>query len=171
MSETSLEGQVGDDVDVVALHARLRQAAATVAVAESLTGGLVTAALTEVAGASATVRGGLVVYATDLKATLAGVPEALLAERGAVDADVALELARGARARLRATVGLGLTGVAGPEPQDGRAVGTVFAALSGPDAETVAERRFSGERGQIRTLAVRLALQLLDRESRSLLAR
>ncbi|MGI8879847.1 MAG: CinA family protein [Jatrophihabitans sp.] len=159
------------EVDVAALHARLRQAAATVAVAESLTGGLVTAALTEVPGASATVRGGLVVYATDLKSTVAGVPESLLAERGAVDADVALELARGARARLRATIGIGVTGVAGPEPQDGKVVGTVFVALSGPDGETVAERRFAGDRARIRLLTVRLAMQLLDRESHSLLAR
>jgi nicotinamide-nucleotide amidase len=102
------------EVDVGALLGRFQRAAATIAVAESLTGGLVTAALTNVAGASATVRGGLVVYATDLKATLADVPQRLLAERGPVDRDVAVALARGARARLRATVGVGVTGVAGP---------------------------------------------------------
>ena len=99
------------------------------AVAESLTGGLVVGALTETPGASATVRGGLVVYATDLKATLAGVDADLLAERGAVDPDVAAALARGARERLDATIGLGVTGVAGPDPQDDQPVGTVFVAV------------------------------------------
>jgi PncC family amidohydrolase len=89
---------------------------ATVAVAESLTGGLLTAALTEPAGASKAVRGGLVVYATDLKATLAGVPVPLLHAEGAVSPDVAGALAAGARDRLGATYGLGVTGVAGPDP-------------------------------------------------------
>jgi nicotinamide-nucleotide amidase len=159
------------EVDVAAMLARFRQAAATVAVAESLTGGLLTAALTDVPGASATVRGGLVVYATDLKASLAGVPASLLAERGPVDCDVALELARGVRARLRAVVGVGVTGVAGPDPQDGVAVGTVFLAVSGPTGETVAERQFPGDRAAIRAQAVEVALRLLDRESRTLTER
>jgi nicotinamide-nucleotide amidase len=158
-------------VDVGALLGRFQRAAATIAVAESLTGGLVTAALTNVAGASATVRGGLVVYATDLKSTLADVPQRLLAERGPVDGDVAVALARGARARLRATVGVGVTGVAGPDPQDGVAVGTVFLAVSGPHGETVAERQFQGGRAEIREQAVAVALQLLERESFDLVAR
>ncbi len=102
-------------VDTVELLSRLRALGASVGVAESLTGGLVTAALSEPPGASATLRGGLVVYATDLKATLAGVDAALLAEHGAVEADVALALARGARDRLTARYGLGVTGVAGPD--------------------------------------------------------
>lgn len=159
------------DVDVAALLARFRRSAATIAVAESLTGGLLTAALTDVPGASATVRGALIVYATDLKSSLAGVPAALLAERGPVDRDVALELARGARARLRATVGVATTGVAGPDPQAGVAVGTVFLAVSGPGGETVAERQFGGDRAAIRALTVEVALQLLDRESRMLAER
>ncbi len=87
--------------------AALVAAGATVAVAESLTGGLLTAALTEPAGASNAVRGGLVVYATDLKATLAGVPVPLLAAEGPVSPDVAGALAAGARDRLGATYGLG----------------------------------------------------------------
>jgi nicotinamide-nucleotide amidase len=158
-------------VDVAALLDRFRRAAATIAVAESLTGGLVTAALTDVAGASVTVRGGLVVYATDLKATLANVPQGLLAERGPVDGDVALALARGVRARLRATVGLGVTGVAGPDAQDGVAVGTVFLAVSGPESETLAERQFQGGRAEIREQAVAVALRLLERESLDLVER
>jgi nicotinamide-nucleotide amidase len=154
-------------VDVVALQERLVAAGATLAVAESLTGGLLSAALTETAGASAVMRGGLVVYATELKQTLAGVSGELLAERGAVDADVALGLARGVRTRLGATFGLGVTGVAGPDEQDGVAVGTVFVALAGPDGETVARRDLSGDRSEIRRGAVDAALELLDRESRA----
>ena len=144
-----------------AVHARLGAIGATVAVAESLTGGLLCAALTDPAGASATVRGGLVVYATDLKAALAGVSEALLAERGAVDPEVALALARGARTRLGATFGVGVTGVAGPDTQDGKPVGTVFAAVAGPYGEVVREHRLAGERAAIRAAAVQACLDLL----------
>jgi nicotinamide-nucleotide amidase len=151
-------------VTLAALHADLRELGATVGVAESLTGGLLTGALTATPGASDTVRGGLVVYATDLKATLAGVPADLIAERGAVDADVALALARGARTRLGATYGLSVTGVAGPDPQDGKPVGTVFIAIAGPQDETVAERAFTGERRAIREAAVAAAIDVLTRE-------
>ncbi len=145
------------------LHALLRQRQQTVAVAESLTGGLVAAALTGTPGASATFRGGLVVYATDLKATLAGVPEQLLAEVGAVHPQVALALARGVRERLSATWGIGVTGVAGPDPQDGRPVGTVFLAAVGPrrDGETVSELELSGDRNSIRRQCVEHAVTLL----------
>lgn len=151
-------------IGLAALHADLRELGATVAIAESLTGGLLTAALTDTPGASLTVRGGLVVYATDLKASLAGVPVALLEERGAVDPDVAVALARGARARLGATYGLGVTGVAGPDAQDGKAAGTVFLALAGPSDETVAERAFGGDRAAIRAAAVEAMLDILKRE-------
>ncbi|PZS33981.1 MAG: damage-inducible protein [Pseudonocardiales bacterium] len=144
-----------------AVHARLGEIGATVGVAESLTGGQLSAALTEPPGASTTVRGGLVVYATDLKSVLAGVSEALLAERGAVDPEVALALARGARSRLGATFGLGVTGVAGPDPQDGKAVGTVFAAVAGPQREIVREHHFVGGRAAIRAAAVQVCLDLL----------
>ena len=143
------------------IHARLLGLGATVAVAESLTGGLLTAALTEPAGASATVRGGLVVYATDLKASLAGVDADLLAARGAVDGQVARALACGARTRLGATYGLGVTGVAGPDPQDGRAVGTVYGAVAGPTDELVESWALSGSRAEIRAAAVENCLELL----------
>ncbi|MEP7020251.1 MAG: CinA family protein [Pseudonocardiales bacterium] len=144
-----------------AVHARLGEIGATVAVAESLTGGELCAALTEPPGASTTVRGGLVVYASDLKSTLAGVSDELLAECGAVDPEVALALARGARSRLGATFGLGVTGVAGPDPQDGKAVGTVFAAVAGPHHEIVREHRLAGGRAAIRAAAVQVCLDLL----------
>jgi nicotinamide-nucleotide amidase len=133
-------------------------AGATVAVAESLTGGLLTAALTEPAGASNAVRGGVVVYATDLKATLAGVPVPLLHAEGAVSPDVAGALAAGARDRLGATYGLGVTGVAGPDPQGGRPVGTVYVGLAGPGGGTVRQLMLSGDRRAIRAATVEAAL-------------
>lgn len=138
--------------------AALLAARATVAVAESLTGGLLTAALTEPAGASNAVRGGLVVYATDLKATLAGVPVPLLDAEGPVSPDVAGALAAGARDRLGATYGLGLTGIAGPDPQGGRPVGTVYVGLAGPGGGHVRRLTLSGDRAAIRGAAVQAAM-------------
>jgi nicotinamide-nucleotide amidase len=105
----------------------------TVAVAESLTGGLLAATIVDVAGASAVFRGGLIVYATDLKTSLAGVDAALLTERGPVDPDVASALAAGVRDRCGSDWGLATTGVAGPTEQNGIAVGTVYIGLSAPD--------------------------------------
>jgi nicotinamide-nucleotide amidase len=157
--------------DLIALHERLRGAGATVAVAESLTGGLLSAALTSTPGASETMRGGLVVYATDLKATLAGVSTDLLAQRGAVDPEVAGALATGARDRLAATFGVAVTGVAGPDAQDGKPVGTVFAAVAGPERVEVAAYRLAGNRDEIRTSAVAVCVELLDAESRRALER
>jgi nicotinamide-nucleotide amidase len=148
------------------IHRALIEAGATVGVAESLTGGLLTAALTAPAGASSVVRGGLVVYASDLKASLAGVDPELLARRGAVDREVAAALARGARLRLGASFGVGVTGVAGPDPQDGQPVGTVFAAVCGPDREVVEAWMLSGGREEIRSAAVAQCLRLLLRECR-----
>jgi nicotinamide-nucleotide amidase len=141
---------------VEALRAR-RQ---TLAVAESLTGGLLAATIVDVPGASRVFRGGLIVYATELKATLAGVPVDLLERRGPVDPDVAAQLARGARERCAADWGLSTTGVAGPDPQDGVAVGTVFVAVSGP-VDAVRAPRLDGSRAQIRAGAVAAALDLL----------
>jgi nicotinamide-nucleotide amidase len=133
----------------------------TVSVAESLTGGLLAATLVEVPGVSAVFRGGLVVYATDLKHTLAGVPQRLLDERGPVDPDVAVALAQGVRQRCGSDWGLATTGVAGPDPQDGKPVGTVFVAVAGPAASTVRELRLAGSRAEIRTATVTSVLSLL----------
>lgn len=144
------------------LHRALFEAGATCATAESLTGGLIGAHLTAVPGASATYRGGLVTYATDAKASLLGVPADLLAEHGAVHPDVALHMAGGARRALRSDFAVAVTGVAGPDPQDGRPVGTVFAAVAGPDSRTRVERfRFTGDRAGIRYHTVEGALRLL----------
>lgn len=135
----------------------------TVATAESLTAGLVCARLTEVPGASAVVRGGLVVYATDLKHTLAGVDPDLLAEHGAVHPEVAAQLAEGARHRCGADWGLGLTGVAGPDPQDGVGPGTVYVGLAGPDRREVRTLLCPGDRRAVREAAVAEALAVLYR--------
>jgi nicotinamide-nucleotide amidase len=133
----------------------------TVATAESLTAGLVCATLAGVPGSSAAVRGGLIVYATELKAELAGVDAALLAERGAVHPEVAAQLAVGARLRCGADWGVGLTGVAGPAPQDGVTPGTVHVGLAGPGIRTVRTLRLDGDRTAVRLASVRAALDLL----------
>lgn len=132
----------------------------SVAAAESLTGGRVVAALVDVPGASAHVRGGIVAYATDLKASALGVDAALLRERGPVDADVAIAMAQGVRRALRADVGLATTGVAGPDPQDGVAVGTVHVAVATPDGATVSSLALEGSRDEIRTRTVQHVLDL-----------
>jgi nicotinamide-nucleotide amidase len=150
------------DLAAVALD-RLRGAGATLAVAESLTGGLVGATLTAVAGASDSFRGGVIVYATDLKATLAAVPEDLLAAEGPVSPRTAAAMATGVRDRLRADWGLALTGVAGPEPQDGQPVGTVHIGLHGPRSAfpEVHSPALTGDRAAIRDAAVAAALSHL----------
>lgn len=133
----------------------------TVATAESLTAGMVAVELTSVPGSSAVVRGGLVVYATDLKHALAGVDAALLAEHGAVHPEVARQLAEGARERCGATWGLGLTGVAGPDPQDGVAPGTVHIGLSGSSGSSVESLTLGGDRREVRERSAAAALDLL----------
>lgn len=139
----------------------LKRRGQTVATAESLTGGLVAATLTDIPGVSAVFRGGFVVYATDLKNVLAGVPEELLAERGPIDPDVARALAEGARERCAATWGLATTGVAGPDPQDGKPVGLVYVAVAGPDGAAVRELNLLGSRAQVRAETVAAVLDLL----------
>lgn len=139
----------------------------TLAVAESLTGGLVAAELTAVPGASAAFRGSVTAYATALKRDVLGVDGTLLAERGAVDPEVAKQMAAGVRALLGAAWGIATTGVAGPEPQDGHAVGTVFVAVSGPyGGEKVVALRLNGGRAEIRRESVRSVLELLSGELR-----
>lgn len=137
----------------------------TVAAAESLTAGLLTAVLTEVPGSSDVVRGGIVCYATDLKADLVGVDAALLARVGPVDPEVARQLAVGVRRRCSATIGVGLTGVAGPASQGGKEPGTVFVGLSSPagdDAHRLAGVAPGAGRFAIRAAAVRLAIGRLE---------
>src|SRR4051812_3509204 len=143
------------------VHQLLVRRDATVAVAESLTGGLLGGALTSTPGSSGTFRGGLIVYATDLKETLAGVPGPLLEAEGPVSASVAAALAAGARDRTGATYGVAVTGVAGPDAQGGQPVGTVHVAVAGPVEGIVRSLRCEGDREQIRAQTVAAALSIL----------
>jgi nicotinamide-nucleotide amidase len=133
----------------------------TIAAAESLTGGLVTAALTTVPGSSAAVRGGIVAYAADLKNALLGVDAELLARVGTVHRDVALAMARGARERLGASVGVATTGVAGPDPADGQPVGAVHIAVSTARLARHEALMLNGDRTAIRRGTVDAVLKLL----------
>ncbi|MEU6181087.1 CinA family protein [Streptomyces coeruleorubidus] len=144
----------------------------TLAVAESLTGGLVAAEITSVPGASKVFRGSVTAYATELKHELLGVDATLLAARGAVDPQVAGQMAAGVRKALGTDWGIATTGVAGPEPQDGQPVGTVFVAVDGPlradsgsaGGGKVEALRLNGDREEIRRESVRSVLALLLKE-------
>jgi nicotinamide-nucleotide amidase len=138
----------------------------TIAVAESLTGGQLVASLVDVPGASATVVGGVVAYSTAIKHSVLGVSADLLAENGAVDPEVARQMASGVRVALAvdgrpADVGLATTGVAGPDPQDGNPVGTVYLGLAiGDRVESVA-LSLGGTRREIQSATVQHALATL----------
>nr|WP_253376306.1 nicotinamide-nucleotide amidohydrolase family protein [Okibacterium sp. HSC-33S16] len=146
--------------------AELAAAGLTVAVAESLTGGLLAAELIRPAGASAVVLGGVVAYATELKHNVLGVDADLLATHGPVDPDVARQMAAGVRRALavdgrEADIGVATTGVAGPDPQGGKQPGTVFVGVSSAAGERAIELRLSGDRMAIRTGTVRAAVDLI----------
>jgi nicotinamide-nucleotide amidase len=159
VTEVPGSGAGGDlAAQVVAL---LRARGLTLAVAESLTGGALTARLVDVPGASDVLRGGIVAYASDLKERLLGVDGELLARRGAIDPDVAVQMAAGARAQLGASVAVATTGVAGPAGQDGATPGTVHVALVDDQGSLVRSARLPGGRPQVRAGAVDLALGLL----------
>lgn len=148
--------------------AALRERGWTVATAESLTAGLVAATLADVPGASAVLRGGVVVYATELKHSLADVPVEVLETHGAVSADTARALAVGAARRCGADVGIGLTGVAGPDRQEGVAVGTVHVGICVPDRQPWSvELALSGDRREIRVRACGAALALVTDAARA----
>ncbi|MFE5814992.1 CinA family protein [Streptomyces sp. NPDC056479] len=144
----------------------------TLAVAESLTGGLVAADITSVPGASKVFRGSVTAYATELKHGLLGVDIALLERHGAVNPQVAAQMAAGVRKALGADWGIATTGVAGPDTQDGHPVGTVFVAVDGPigagsgsaGGGKVEALRLNGGREEIRMESVRSVLALLLKE-------
>jgi len=148
-------------VDVADLIAGLAADGVTVATAESVTGGLLVAELTSVPGASAVVRGSVVAYSTDVKASMLGVDPVVLADSGPVCAVVAEQMARGARDRLGATYGVSTTGEAGPDSASGRPVGTVFIAVAGPQGTQARQLEVLGTREQVRHGAVAGALMLL----------
>ena len=152
------------------LVSRLGELGWTVGVAESLTGGLVVSSIVSVPGSSAVLRGGIVAYATDVKAALLGVDETLRAAHGPVPPRVARQMADGVRRALGredlpADVGIATTGIAGPVSPDGQPVGTVHVAVSTPLGSRVESVQLAGDRAAIRAeaaaLAVRLALEAL----------
>jgi nicotinamide-nucleotide amidase len=164
-SPGSAQNATGDEETTGQLAAEaiklLTEAGQTVAVAESLTGGLVAAALTSVPGASVVVRGGVVAYMTELKTALLGVPAELLARHGAVHPDVAAAMASGVRQRLGATYGVATTGVAGPGPAEGKPQGTVFVAVDGPAGPAGEGLELAGDRSEVRAETVLSVLSLL----------
>jgi PncC family amidohydrolase len=128
----------------------LRHSQATLATAESLTGGQLAVLMTEIPGSSEVYRGGVVAYATELKVDLLDVPESVIERHGAVSAECALAMARGVRRLTGATYGVSTTGVAGPERQEGKPVGTVFVGFAGPDGhEVVAALELVGDRAAV----------------------
>lgn len=159
---------VGRHSSVGRCVAALTESGLTIATAESLTGGLLAGALTSVPGASEVVRGGVVSYALDVKADVLGVPRQLLEDQGAVSADTALAMADGARRVTAADLGVATTGVAGPDPSEGKPVGTVFVAVTaGPrlrareSGRAVRALTLRGSREDIRQQTVESALHLV----------
>lgn len=143
----------------------LQMRGATLAVAESCTGGLLAERLTSISGSSRYFLGGVVVYSNELKTEFAGVPEKLIAKHGAVSREVAAALAEGIRKRTKATFGLGVTGVAGPTggtPE--KPVGRVYLGLASADSTQVEERNFPGDRKRVRWFASQLALDMMRRK-------
>jgi nicotinamide-nucleotide amidase len=136
---------------------------ATVATAESLTAGLIAAALAEVPGSSAVLRGGVVAYHNEVKQLLLGVPAALLARVGSVDPEVARRMALGARERCGADIGISSTGVAGPAPHDGKPVGLVYIGYATAHDSGALRLELAGDRAGIRAASRDAALAQLVR--------
>nr|WP_281260684.1 nicotinamide-nucleotide amidohydrolase family protein [Murinocardiopsis flavida] len=144
------------------MHRMLVERGLTLAAAESLTGGLIGATITAVPGVSASYLGGVISYDNQVKTGVLGVPADLLERCGAVHPEVATAMALGVRRLVPATFGLAVTGVAGPDPQDGRPPGTVFAAVAGPGGSVrSAEFALSGDRALIRNDTVLHGLELV----------
>lgn len=149
--------------DAELLVAALRERGWTLGVAESLTGGAVASEIVSVPGASATLLGGVVAYATPVKHTLLDVDAGLLAEHGAVHPDVAAQMAEGVRRAVavdarRADVGIATTGIAGPDSPDGQPVGTVHIGVVAPTGASSIPHLFTGTRAEIRAQATAAAI-------------
>jgi nicotinamide-nucleotide amidase len=154
---------------VAALLSAFGEKGLHLAVAESLTGGLLTSAFVDIPGASKVLLGSIVAYQTELKHQLLGVSRPLLQEQGSVDAEVVAQMATGIRVKManktgideRFVVGVATTGVAGPDNQDGKPAGTVFVGISGPTGDFVYPLDFSGSRAEIRAATVTAAVDAL----------
>jgi nicotinamide-nucleotide amidase len=149
------------DPDAGQALALLADASATLATVESLTGGRLAAVVTAVPGASASYLGGFVTYATALKESLVGVPHELVERYGVVSAECAQAMATGCREATGATYALATTGVAGPDRQEGKPVGTVFVGIAGPEGVSALTMELVGDRHQIQDRACREALSAL----------
>jgi PncC family amidohydrolase len=147
--------------EAASLGEELTEAGMTVAVAESCTGGLLGAVLTANAGSSTYMRGGIIAYADDVKADHLGVGRHLLATHGAVSAEVAVAMADGARARFEATIGVSITGVAGPSASEQKPAGLVFVAVVLPGTSQVIRLDKDLGREANRAQAVHTALALV----------
>jgi len=147
--------------DAVEALMLLGAAGATLATAESLTGGRLAAVVTAVPGASVSYVGGYVTYATALKESLLDVPHELVERYGVVSSECARAMAEGCRRATGATYAVATTGVAGPDPQEGKPVGTVFVGIAGPDGTETLAMELVGDRHQIQDRACREALSAL----------
>lgn len=156
---TLVFGVDGDTIEVVVLRL-LEERGWTLGTAESLTGGLVAGRITSVPGSSRTFRGSIVAYATDVKESSLGVPAGVIGTHGVVSEPVGVAMADGARAALGVDVAVGLTGSAGPDPQE-RPVGSVVIAVAAPDGTRVRTFQMPGDRERVRTFAATAALQLI----------
>ncbi|CAN5700804.1 CinA family protein [soil metagenome] len=156
--------RVEDSTLAAQVHEALLARGSTVATAESLNGGGVGRLLSSVAGSSATYRGGVVSYATDVKVSLLGVAEDLVATHGVVSAACAEQMAVGVRALLRSDWAVSTTGVAGPTLQEGKPAGTVHLGVAGPDGVRSIGLELEGDRESVRAGTEQAALTaLLDR--------
>jgi nicotinamide-nucleotide amidase len=171
-----LAGKIEDELDdavysskgesleqIVGYYLQMRNA--TLAVAESCTGGLLGERITSISGSSRYFLGGAVVYSNELKTDFAGVPASLIAKHGAVSREVAAAMAAGIRKRCQATFGIGITGVAGPTggtPE--KPVGLVYNALAGENGTEVVEKNFPGDRKRVRWFASQQALDMVRRK-------
>ena len=162
--DTNVFSDNGDSLEqIVGYYLQMRDA--TLAVAESCTGGLLAERITSISGSSRYFLGGVVVYSNQLKTAFADVPAELIEKHGAVSNEVAIALAEGIRKRCGSTLGIGITGVAGPAggtPE--KPVGLVFIALASEKGTEVAERNFPGDRKRIRFFASQLALDMIRRK-------
>lgn len=159
----SIYAEGSTDLAAVILD-RCRARQLTIAVAESCTGGLLGARLTSIPGSSDVVLGGVISYANDVKRDLLGVDQKLLDVHGAVSEEVVRQMAEGVRNRLRASIGIGITGIAGPgggTPE--KPVGTVWIALALQDGTRALQLRLIGDRDEIRRRATQSALELVRR--------
>ena len=143
------------------VHLLLRAGGHTVATAESLTGGRLAVHFTDTPGASETYLGGVVTYATELKASVLDVPDEVIDEYGVVSAECARAMASGARALTGATYALSTTGVAGPDRQEGKAPGTVFVGIAGPGLLDSVELGLEGDRESIQEETCTRAFEVL----------